>query len=116
MISIIITLFILIGKLNTLATIATMPFLLTYIVINYSYFALAMSYDVKQKRKEEANERETNGVQYQRHTPNGKDCSSEITENEDKGTERMPLIEPRQLYGSQATEKSASPDATSVRF
>jgi len=113
MISIIVTLFILIGKLNTLATIATMPFLLTYIAINYSYFALAMSYDIKQKQKEEASEREKNGAEYQRLTPNGKDCSSEMTENEEKGTERIPLIEQRQLYGSQATEKSGSPDTTS---
>ena len=75
-----------------------------------------MSYDIKQKQKEEASEREKNGAQYQRLTPNGKDCSSEMTENEEKGTERIPLIEQRQLYGSQATEKSGSPDTTSVRF
>ena len=39
--------FIFIGNLNALATIVTMPFLATYTAINYSYFAMAMSFDIK---------------------------------------------------------------------
>lgn len=44
--------FILIGDINTLATIVTMPFLLTYACIDYSYFALAQTFDIQMKREE----------------------------------------------------------------
>ena len=43
--------FIMIGNLNALAPIVTMPFLLTYAAIDYSYFKLAMSYDIRQQQK-----------------------------------------------------------------
>ncbi|XP_006822602.1 solute carrier family 12 member 8-like [Saccoglossus kowalevskii] len=39
--------FIFIGHVNELGPIVTMPFLLTYAVVDYAYFALAMSYDKK---------------------------------------------------------------------
>lgn len=42
--------FIFVGNLNKLAPIVTMPFLTTYMAINYAYFAMAMSYDVKLKQ------------------------------------------------------------------
>ncbi|XP_066936337.1 solute carrier family 12 member 8-like [Clytia hemisphaerica] len=42
--------FIFVGNLNQLAPIVTMPFLMTYTIINYAYFAMAMSYDVKLKQ------------------------------------------------------------------
>lgn len=42
--------FIFVGNLNKLAPIVTMPFLTTYMAINYGYFAMAMSYDVKLKQ------------------------------------------------------------------
>lgn len=41
--------FIFIGKLNLLAPIVTMPFLTTFAIINYAYFAMAMSFDIKLK-------------------------------------------------------------------
>lgn len=40
-------LFICIGDVNFLAPIVTMPFLVTYIAVDYAYFSLAMSYDMK---------------------------------------------------------------------
>ena len=43
--------FIMIGNLNALAPIVTMPFLLTYAAIDYSYFKLAISYDIRQQQK-----------------------------------------------------------------
>lgn len=44
--------FILVGDINTLAPIVTMPFLLTYACIDYSYFALAQTFDIQTKREE----------------------------------------------------------------
>lgn len=42
--------FIGIGEINRLATMSTMPFLITYGVIEYSYFVLCMQFDLNQKR------------------------------------------------------------------
>ncbi|CAB4060078.1 SLC12A8 [Lepeophtheirus salmonis] len=42
--------FIGIGEINRLATLATLPFLITYGVIEYSYFALCMQFDLNQRR------------------------------------------------------------------
>ena len=42
--------FIAIGEMNRLATLATMPFLITYGVIEYAYFVLCMQFDLNQKR------------------------------------------------------------------
>uniref|UniRef100_A0A6M2DD15 Solute carrier family 12 member 8 n=1 Tax=Xenopsylla cheopis TaxID=163159 RepID=A0A6M2DD15_XENCH len=44
--------FIFVGQINTLAPIVTMPFLLTYACIDYSYFALAQTFDIQHKREE----------------------------------------------------------------
>lgn len=44
--------FIIVGDINTLAPIVTMPFLLTYACIDYSYFALAQTFDIQMKREE----------------------------------------------------------------
>jgi solute carrier family 12 (potassium/chloride transporters), member 8 len=43
--------FILVGQINTLAPIVTMPFLLTYAAIDYSYFALAQTHEIQLKRE-----------------------------------------------------------------
>ncbi|KAJ8945637.1 hypothetical protein NQ314_009172 [Rhamnusium bicolor] len=44
--------FILVGEINTLAPIVTMPYLLTYACIDYSYFALAQTFDLQHQREE----------------------------------------------------------------
>ncbi|XP_060516092.1 solute carrier family 12 member 8 isoform X2 [Cylas formicarius] len=44
--------FILIGEINTLAPIVTMPYLLTYACIDYSYFALAQTFDIQHQREQ----------------------------------------------------------------
>ncbi|VDK30484.1 unnamed protein product [Gongylonema pulchrum] len=38
---------VIIGNLNKLAVLSTMPFLITYAFVNYSYVSLAMSYDLQ---------------------------------------------------------------------
>lgn len=38
--------FVLLGNLNQLAILSTMPFLITYAFVNYSYVSLAMTYDL----------------------------------------------------------------------
>lgn len=40
-------LFICVGDVNFLAPIVTMPFLITYIAVDYAYFSLAMTADIK---------------------------------------------------------------------
>ncbi|XP_031631200.1 solute carrier family 12 member 8 [Contarinia nasturtii] len=44
--------FIMVGDINYLAPIVTMPFLLTYACIDYCYFALAQTFDIQTKREE----------------------------------------------------------------
>ena len=39
--------FIMVGEINTLAPVVTMPFLLTYAAIDYAYFALAQTFDIQ---------------------------------------------------------------------
>lgn len=51
-VAIIVIAFITVGDINTLAPIVTMPFLLTYACIDYSYFALAQTFDIQTKREE----------------------------------------------------------------
>lgn len=46
------TTFIIVGDINFLAPIVTMPFLLTYASIDYSYFALAQTFDIQEQREE----------------------------------------------------------------
>ncbi|XP_043193280.1 solute carrier family 12 member 8-like [Amphibalanus amphitrite] len=42
--------FILIGQINRLAPIVTLPFLMTYAGIDYAYFALAHAYDIQEQQ------------------------------------------------------------------
>lgn len=44
--------FILIGEINTLAPIVTMPFLLTYACTDYAYFSLAQMFDIQHQREQ----------------------------------------------------------------
>lgn len=51
-VTVIVTLiFLLVGRINTLAPIVTMPFLATYATIDYAYFALAMTADMQRARE-----------------------------------------------------------------
>lgn len=43
--------FLLVGRINTLAPIVTMPYLATYAAIDYAYFALAMTADLQRARE-----------------------------------------------------------------
>ncbi|CAN7988875.1 unnamed protein product [Ixodes hexagonus] len=45
-------LFILVGEVNTLAPIVTIPFLLTYACVEYAYFSMAMTYDMQRRRND----------------------------------------------------------------
>nr|XP_050849600.1 solute carrier family 12 member 8 [Vespula vulgaris] len=44
--------FIITGQINTLAPIVTMPFLLTYACLDYAYFALAQTFDIRHMREQ----------------------------------------------------------------
>ncbi|EDW65371.1 solute carrier family 12 member 8 [Drosophila virilis] len=44
--------FIIVGDINFLAPIVTMPFLMTYACIDYAYFALAQTFDIQEQREE----------------------------------------------------------------
>lgn len=43
--------FILIGDINSLAPVVTLPFLAMYAIIDYAYFALAMTFDLQCQRE-----------------------------------------------------------------
>ncbi|KAG1670089.1 Solute carrier family 12 member 8 [Nymphon striatum] len=49
-IAVISLIFIMVGEMNTLGPIVTMPFLLTYAVVDYAYFSLAMTFNMQKKR------------------------------------------------------------------
>ncbi|KRX84267.1 Solute carrier family 12 member 8, partial [Trichinella sp. T6] len=51
LVTILTLIFIFIGSFNLLAKIATLPYLMMYAFINYSYFSLAMTYDLVQLRQ-----------------------------------------------------------------
>lgn len=51
-IAITIIVFTLVGDINTLAPIVTMPFLLTYAALDYAYFALAQTFDIQHQREQ----------------------------------------------------------------
>ncbi|NXO77599.1 S12A8 protein, partial [Sitta europaea] len=44
--------FVFIGRVNVLAPIVTINFMLTYIAVDYSYFSLSLSYSIQQKPEE----------------------------------------------------------------
>ena len=81
--------FIMIGNLNALAPIVTMPFLLTYAAIDYAYFKLAMSYDIRQQQK--AAERKPQDLK--------KSAESRLISSENNGNGK------KLSYGSGAVEK-----------
>ncbi|KAL9962137.1 hypothetical protein ACROYT_G031215 [Oculina patagonica] len=81
--------FIMIGNLNALAPIVTMPFLLTYAAIDYAYFKLAMSYDIRQQQK--SAERKPQDLK--------KSAESRLISSENKGNGKMTS------YGSGVVEK-----------
>lgn len=43
--------FLLVGDINSLAPIVTMPFLMMYAALDYSYFALAQTFDILHHRE-----------------------------------------------------------------
>ena len=108
----VVILFILIGKLNTLATIATMPFLLTYIAINYSYFALSLSYDLKKqekRRQQESEIKEQSLPTYLASKDKSKPSSSATdTKLSSQPVERTPLIADCESYGSREEDLEAA--------
>lgn len=51
-VAVVVITFIIVGDINRLAPIVTMPFLLTYACIDYAYFALAQTFDIQSRREE----------------------------------------------------------------
>ena len=43
--------FVMVGRINVLGPIVTIPYLLTYATIEYAYFSLAMTFDIQIRRE-----------------------------------------------------------------
>ncbi len=68
-------------------------------MINYAYFALAMSFEIKKKRQlEEIMNEQYNGSSYM------KDVYGKSSKTPEKDSEKIPLINESQSYGSQDNE------------
>lgn len=63
--------FILVGEINTLAPVVTMPFLLTYAAIDYSYFALAQTFDIQLRREERFRAQDFQSPTFDKNPPGG---------------------------------------------
>lgn len=67
--------FILTGEINSLAPIVTMPFLMTYACIDYTYFALAQSFDIQHQK-----EQRFHGSRNSTNASNGESSSPEVSD------------------------------------
>lgn len=73
-IAITIVIFTLVGDINTLAPIVTMPFLLTYIALDYAYFALAQTFDIQHQREQRYKKSVRSSQGYQSCSPTSDEC------------------------------------------
>ncbi|XP_057340185.1 solute carrier family 12 member 8 [Microplitis mediator] len=91
--------FIIIGEINTLAPIVTMPFLLTYACMDYAYFALAQTFDLQHTREQRFRVQQTptfednnygtaaNNIEYNNHNFNNQNFySNDYDTNNDLDT------------------------------
>lgn len=51
-VAVVIVFFTLLGDINSLAPIVTMPFLMMYATVDYAYFALAQTFDIQSQREQ----------------------------------------------------------------
>lgn len=65
--------FIFIGQVNLLASIVTINFMLTYSIIDYSYFCVSMSYDLQMKLTRPLPKEESRTLIFGRHSDYGTD-------------------------------------------
>ncbi|XP_041118179.1 solute carrier family 12 member 8-like [Polyodon spathula] len=65
--------FIFIGQVNVLASIVTINFMLTYSIIDYSYFCVSMSYNLQMKQRRQLPKEESRTLIYSRHSYYGTD-------------------------------------------
>ncbi|KAL3993804.1 Amino acid permease family protein [Acanthocheilonema viteae] len=70
--------FVLLGDLNQLAILSTMPFLITYAFVNYSYVSLAMSYDLQAVNKLAATTKYGSMGQFKDGTNNGEEDVTDL--------------------------------------
>ena len=63
--------FIIIGDMNRLATLATMPFLITYAAIEYSYFALCQQFEINQRRLQNYKVQDSQSPTFDKSAANG---------------------------------------------
>ncbi|XP_069106721.1 solute carrier family 12 member 8-like [Argopecten irradians] len=79
LVTLVVLLFICVGDVNTLAPIVTTAFMMTYAAINYSYFALAMTYEKRQERERNLNVTPTNSKKVQNVVSRGEISNGTIT-------------------------------------
>ena len=57
--------------MNRLATLATMPFLITYAAIEYSYFALCQQFEINQRRLQNYKVQDSQSPTFDKSAANG---------------------------------------------
>uniref|UniRef100_A0A4W5L8N8 Solute carrier family 12 member 8 n=1 Tax=Hucho hucho TaxID=62062 RepID=A0A4W5L8N8_9TELE len=105
--------FIFIGQVNILAPIVTINFMLTYSFIDYSYFSVAMTYNLqpREKRVGPAKRPGTGASSFTNHTSNpGKGTLLEFTRDMDQIFPLPNGGEQEETEKDKATEKVSMPD------
>lgn len=77
-VAVVIVIFTLLGDINSLAPIVTMPFLMMYATVDYAYFALAQTFDIQNQREQRFRSSQNGKVYGSTPSVQQSECSSDL--------------------------------------